>query len=184
MEPVEIVLACADYGELLQGLQWMSWTSTSAEAVGTLSYNDCTPSCASGHRHYVPGARVILTDPVRRAGGQLLWSRIQETPEPPSTGPILIVAAPSRFTPIPSNRSTQSAETREEPNSTGSGKGTTRPAAHPMLLIGYLDPVVFRRVSPSRLRNDQRRESRPCRLSAVTAGGSACGRGSRAGVWM
>ena len=89
MEPVEIVLTCGDYGEVLPGLHWMSWTSASAKAVGTLSYNDCTPDCARGHRHYVPGTRVILTDPVRGAGGQLVWSRVREAPEPPGyeTGP-------------------------------------------------------------------------------------------------
>lgn len=59
----------------------LGWTS--GTAVGTLSYNNCTPDCASGHFHYVPGTRVILTHPVRGAGGQLVWSRVQEAPEPP-----------------------------------------------------------------------------------------------------
>jgi hypothetical protein len=89
VEPVEIVLTCADYGVLLQGLHWSSWTSASAEAVGTLKYNDCTPNCAMGKFHYVPGARVTLTDPVRGAGGQLVWSQVQFSPQPPGweTGP-------------------------------------------------------------------------------------------------
>jgi hypothetical protein len=51
-------------------------------------YNDCTPSCADGHQHDVPGTRVTLTVPVTR-GAQALWSRVQESPQPPgyATGP-------------------------------------------------------------------------------------------------
>jgi hypothetical protein len=89
IEPTEIVLACADYGALLEGLHWKSWTAASATAVGTLVYNDCTPSCAAGHHHRVPATSVTLTAPVHGAGGQVVWSRIQERPEPPGyqTGP-------------------------------------------------------------------------------------------------
>lgn len=89
VEPSEIVLACADYGALLEGLRWTSWTATSATAVGTFEYNDCMPSCVEGHHHDIPGTRVILTVPVPGAGGQVAWSRIQESPGPPGykTGP-------------------------------------------------------------------------------------------------
>ncbi|HEV2375431.1 MAG TPA: hypothetical protein VGS19_25125 [Streptosporangiaceae bacterium] len=89
IEPTEIVLACADYGALLVRLHWTTWTAASATAAGTLIYNDCTPSCAEGHHHRVPGTKITLTDPVRGAGGQVVWSRIQEDPEPPGyqTGP-------------------------------------------------------------------------------------------------
>jgi len=41
VEPTEIVLTCGDYGWVLEGLNWTSWTSTRATAVGTLVYNDC-----------------------------------------------------------------------------------------------------------------------------------------------
>jgi hypothetical protein len=89
IEPTEIVLACADYGVLVEGLRWTSWTGVSAMAVGTLVYNDCTPNCAEGHYHHVPGTRVILTVPVHLPGGQVVWSQIQEYREPPGykTGP-------------------------------------------------------------------------------------------------
>lgn len=82
VEPAEIVLACADYGALLEGLRWTSWTAASAMAVGTLVYNDCTPNCAEGHHHRVPGTRVTLTVPVHGVGGQVVWSQIQEHPSP------------------------------------------------------------------------------------------------------
>jgi len=89
VEPTEIVLACADYNALLESLHWTSWTATSAIAVGTFVYNDCTPNCAEGHFHHVPGTRVTLTVPSRSAGGQRVWSEVQENPEPPgyATGP-------------------------------------------------------------------------------------------------
>lgn len=89
IEPAEIVLACADYGVLVEGLHWTSWTTASATAVGTLVYNDCTPNCAEGHHHHVPGTRITLTVPVHGVGGQVVWSQIQEYPEPPGykTGP-------------------------------------------------------------------------------------------------
>jgi hypothetical protein len=89
IEPAQIVLACADYGVLLERLDWTSWTAASATAFGTLVYNDCMPNCAAGHHHDVPGTRVTLTVPVHGAGGQLVWSQVQERPEPPGykTGP-------------------------------------------------------------------------------------------------
>jgi hypothetical protein len=89
VEPTEIVLACADYNAILESLHWTSWTATSATAVGTFVYNDCTPNCAEGHFHHVPGTRVTLTVPTRSASGQQVWSQVQESPEPPgyATGP-------------------------------------------------------------------------------------------------
>jgi len=86
---MEIVLTCADYGEVLEGLHWTSWTASSATAVGTLVYNDCVPDCAAGHEHHVPGTEVTLTVATRGASGTLVWSEVQENPEPPGyeTGP-------------------------------------------------------------------------------------------------
>ena len=90
LEPSEIVLTCADYGWILEDLHWSSWTPTQATAVGTFIYNDCNPNCAAGHFHSVPGTRVTLTAPVRGARGQLVWSRLVQSPEPPGyvTGPL------------------------------------------------------------------------------------------------
>jgi hypothetical protein len=89
VEPAEIVLACADYGEVLEGLDWTSWTATKATAIGILVYNDCVPDCAEGHQHSLTGDQVTLTNPVRGAGGRIVWSEAQLVPEIPSyaTGP-------------------------------------------------------------------------------------------------
>ena len=89
VEPAEIVLACADYGSVLKGLHWTSWIPTGATGVGTLDYNVCVPDCAGGHFHSIPDTTVTLSVPVPGAGGSLVWSEVQENPEPPSyeTGP-------------------------------------------------------------------------------------------------
>jgi hypothetical protein len=89
IEPSEIVLTCADYGLIVEELRWTSWTPQSATAVGTLSYNDCTPSCAAGRRHDIPHVSVVLTAPVKATGGQTVWSEMQFNPQPPgyATGP-------------------------------------------------------------------------------------------------
>jgi hypothetical protein len=89
-EPTAIRVTCADDGWNLTDLTWTSWTSTSATGTGTLVYNDCKPSCVAGHFHQVPGTQVVLTDPQPTASGQLVWTRMQETPWIPGyvTGPM------------------------------------------------------------------------------------------------
>jgi hypothetical protein len=81
LEPSEIVLTCADYGWILEALHWSSLTASRATAVGTLVYNDCTPNCADGRHHDVPGTQVTLTVPVRDVAGQLVWSELQQNPQ-------------------------------------------------------------------------------------------------------
>lgn len=89
LEPTEIILTCADSGWVLQAIEWTTWTATQATGVATFVYNDCNPSCAAGQLHSVPGTQVTLTDPVPDVHGQLVWSRLQQNPEPPGydTGP-------------------------------------------------------------------------------------------------
>ena len=57
--------------------------------MGTFVYNDCTPNCAEGRHHQVPGTRVTLTVPVVGGGGQIVWSELQQNPLAPgyTTGP-------------------------------------------------------------------------------------------------
>jgi hypothetical protein len=89
-EPTAITVTCADGGWSLTDLRWTSWTSASATGSGTLVYNDCKPSCAAGHFHRVPGTVVVLSDPHPAASGQLVWTRMKETPWIPgyATGPM------------------------------------------------------------------------------------------------
>lgn len=90
LEPNEMVLSCADHNWLLENLRWDSWTNTRATAIGDQLYNDCTPDCATGHVHDIPGTRVTLTAPVRDARGQAVWSKLQLKPWMPGyeTGPL------------------------------------------------------------------------------------------------
>lgn len=89
-KPTAIRVTCADGGWSLKDLTWSSWTSTSATGTGTLVYNDCKPSCVAGHFHQVSGTRIVLTDPKPTSSGQLVWTRMQETPWIPgyATGPM------------------------------------------------------------------------------------------------
>jgi hypothetical protein len=47
--PGNYLLSCADANARLARVHWSSWGSTRATGVGTLSQNNCTPNCASGH---------------------------------------------------------------------------------------------------------------------------------------
>ncbi len=90
-EPAEIVLTCADHGLFFQDLQWTSWTSTRATAIGTEVYNDCTPNCAEGHFRSIANAALTLTTPLLPpTGGQQLWSKAYFRPQQPgyATGPL------------------------------------------------------------------------------------------------
>lgn len=89
VEPSEIVMACADGGAVAEALHWTSWTANGATAVGTLAYKTCVPDCATGGSRTIPDDVVTLTVPVTGATGQLVWSEIQESVEPPGyeTGP-------------------------------------------------------------------------------------------------
>ena len=80
IEPTQIVMACADFGERFKNLQWTNWTSANATGVGTFSYNDCTPNCANGHFHDVSNVRVTLSSPVNGPDGAKVWSRLQMQP--------------------------------------------------------------------------------------------------------
>lgn len=89
VEPSEIVLTCADDAVQAEGLTWSQWSAAGATAVGTLVYNDCVPDCAAGTFRHIDDDLITLSDPVRTATGVVVWSRIQESPEPPGyqTGP-------------------------------------------------------------------------------------------------
>ena len=47
-KPVELVLYCADAGQILNEITWSSWTPTEAIGAGTSTRNDCEPSCYEG----------------------------------------------------------------------------------------------------------------------------------------
>ena len=87
--PSELVLSCADYGTLWVDLHWTRWTASLATAVGILEYKICKPNCAVGSTGRLRNDQITLSDPVRSGAGVMVFSQIQEVPEPPGfeTGP-------------------------------------------------------------------------------------------------
>jgi hypothetical protein len=49
VRPNSYILPCADGNAYLHSLSWTAWGSSSALASGTYTFNDCIPTCVSGH---------------------------------------------------------------------------------------------------------------------------------------
>ena len=62
-KPVELVLYCADAGQILNEITWSSWTPTEAIGAGTSTANDCEPSCAEG-KDVISAVEIKLTKPI------------------------------------------------------------------------------------------------------------------------
>jgi hypothetical protein len=48
IRPSSFVLTCADAGDVLTHLHWVSWSTNAAFATGIEQINNCTPDCAAG----------------------------------------------------------------------------------------------------------------------------------------
>lgn len=48
-KPSTLVLSCADANSMLTALRWTDWGDATAYATGKVTWNDCTPTCVSGH---------------------------------------------------------------------------------------------------------------------------------------
>ena len=48
-QPNELVLYCADAGQILQDIKWSSWTEEKAVGSATVTTNLCEPTCADGN---------------------------------------------------------------------------------------------------------------------------------------
>jgi hypothetical protein len=75
--PSSFVLTCADAGDVLTGLHWVSWAPGAAFATGIEQINDCTPNCAAGKFINYP----VLVDlwrpePLPGHPGTLYFSRV------------------------------------------------------------------------------------------------------------
>jgi hypothetical protein len=46
--PSSFILTCADAGDVLAHLRWVSWSTDAAFATGVEQINNCTPDCAAG----------------------------------------------------------------------------------------------------------------------------------------
>jgi len=75
-KPVELVLYCADAGQILNEITWSSWTPTEATGAGTSTANDCEPSCAEG-KDVISAVEIKLTKPVTSESGKRVFSNIE-----------------------------------------------------------------------------------------------------------
>ena len=75
-KPVELVLYCADAGQILNEITWSSWTPTEAIGAGTSTANDCEPSCAEG-KDVISAVEIKLTKPCNSESGKRVYSNIE-----------------------------------------------------------------------------------------------------------
>ena len=75
-KPVELVLYCADAGQILNEISWSSWTPNEAIGIGTSTANDCEPSCAEG-KDVISAVEIKLTKPVTSESGKRVFSNIE-----------------------------------------------------------------------------------------------------------
>ena len=75
-KPVELVLYCADAGQILNEITWSSWTPTEAIGAGTSTANDCEPSCYEG-KDVISAVEIKLTKPVTSESGKRVFSIIE-----------------------------------------------------------------------------------------------------------
>ncbi|MDA2977349.1 MAG: hypothetical protein O3B81_01065 [Actinomycetota bacterium] len=75
-KPVELVLYCADAGQILNQITWSSWSSTQATGKGVSISNDCEPSCAEGS-DVISAVEIRLLKPVTSESGKRVFSQIE-----------------------------------------------------------------------------------------------------------
>jgi len=75
-KPVELVLYCADAGQILNEISWASWASTNAIGVGTSTTNDCEPTCVEG-TDVVSAVEIKLTAPITGKSGKSVFSKVE-----------------------------------------------------------------------------------------------------------
>jgi hypothetical protein len=76
--PRAYILTCADAGDYLTGLRWVSWRDV-AYGAGTEKVNSCVPSCAAGHfRSYHVLITLWRARPRGHGTGQLKFTRLTE----------------------------------------------------------------------------------------------------------
>jgi hypothetical protein len=77
--PSRYVLACADYGDYVAGVQWVSWKNV-AFGAGTEHIHGCYPSCAASNVWYTYPVLLTLWRPEARPGhtGERYFTRLTE----------------------------------------------------------------------------------------------------------
>ena len=83
-EPNELVLYCADAGQILTGITWESWGGATARGVGSSLANTCQPNCAEGNFAAV-AVDVTLSD-LTENQGRLIYSKLNMIYSEPVNG--------------------------------------------------------------------------------------------------
>lgn len=83
-EPNELVLYCADAGQILTGITWESWGGATARGVGRSLTNTCQPNCAEGDFAAV-AVDVTLSDLTENQGRQI-YSKLNMVYSQPVNG--------------------------------------------------------------------------------------------------
>ena len=124
--PSSLILTCADAGDVLAHLHWVSWGSTAAFATGTEQINDCTPNCAAGKFISYP-VLVNLWRPSRSAATPARSTSPGSPASTPATArPCTSATAPAPATPRPAPSTSGASPSRCFLGSSGSG-GFTAP---------------------------------------------------------
>jgi hypothetical protein len=75
--PATIVLACADAGMTLDGLQWKGWGKAVATATGAINVKGCDPGCADDNRTYTYAVTVEAHQVVTCPGSRRQYAFIR-----------------------------------------------------------------------------------------------------------
>jgi hypothetical protein len=80
VRPSDFVLTCADYGDFLDRLRWVSWAASAAFGSGIESIHDCTPSCVANPTFHTFPVLVVLWRPEPWPGhrGQSCFTRLTD----------------------------------------------------------------------------------------------------------
>jgi hypothetical protein len=75
--PSNFILTCADAGDVLAQLHWVSWGSGAAFATGIEQINNCKPNCAAGKFiNYPVLVNLWRPEPLRGHPGTFYFSRV------------------------------------------------------------------------------------------------------------
>lgn len=83
-QPTELVLYCADAGQILTEITWSSWGGETAVGQGKSVTNTCEPTCAEGDFVTV-GVDLTLSDLVE-SEGRLIYSKVSMVYSEPVNG--------------------------------------------------------------------------------------------------
>lgn len=72
-KPQSMTMTCADGGTVVSDVDWRIWDANSALGAGTVTSNDCDPSCADGTN--IEYAAMILMDQVESNGAGPQFTR-------------------------------------------------------------------------------------------------------------